>query len=115
MDKVNKLKYRAFDPILNELGSSVLSFVGPVDLPVGIKDRNGKEYFFNDIVDCYKDGTYIGRGVLVWEETYLAIASGYIGNYHAIDQASKAELEESEIIGNIHENPELIGWQNRQK
>jgi uncharacterized phage protein (TIGR01671 family) len=70
----------------------------------GLKDKNGKEYFFNDIVE-FKDGS---KGVLVWFDDRLGIASGKINNYHAIDEVSKQELLESEVIGNIHQNPELI-------
>lgn len=70
----------------------------------GLKDKNGKEYYFNDIVE-FKDGS---KGVLVWFDDKLGIASGQINNYHAIDEVSKQELLESKIIGNIHENPELI-------
>jgi uncharacterized phage protein (TIGR01671 family) len=70
----------------------------------GLKDKNGKEYFFNDIVE-FKDGS---KGVLVWFDDRLGIASGQINNYHAIDEVSKQVLLESKIIGNIHENPELI-------
>lgn len=70
---------------------------------VGIKDKNGADYYFTDIVKIEH-----GIGVLVWMDDKLGIASGEIGNYHAIDEVSKKQLEESEIIGNIFTTPNLI-------
>jgi len=66
---------------------------------VGIFDVNGKEYFFDDIVEI--DGSY---GVLVWMDDRLGIGSGEPNSYHAIDSITKKELENSTIVGNIHEN-----------
>ena len=66
---------------------------------VGIFDVNGKEYFFDDIVEI--DGSY---GVLVWMDDRLGIGSGEPNSYHAIDSITQKELENSTIVGNIHEN-----------
>ena len=70
---------------------------------LGIYDKNGKEYYFDDIVEM--NGSF---GVLVWMEDRLGIGSGTPNNYHAIDSITKRELENSTIIGNIHENKELL-------
>lgn len=70
----------------------------------GLKDRNGKEIFEGDIV-------------LVWENyKYIVKYSQDRGGYYpfATDDGcgccaeEVASAESSEIIGNIHENPELL-------
>ena len=85
----------------------------------GLEDKNGKEIYEGDIVkfeDCSIDGTreFYNIGVieregkrdelviihLLFEKTY------FTENYmDFIDQT----FEVSEIIGNIYENPELLG------
>lgn len=68
----------------------------------GLTDKNGNKYFFDDIVK-FKDGSI---GVLIWFDDKLGIGSGEFNNYHAIDQTSKRELAECEIIGNIYDQIE---------
>ena len=87
----------------------------------GLKDKNNKEIYEGDIVkfeDCSIDGTreFYNIGVieregkrdelvisqLLFEKTY------FTENYmDFIDQT----FEVSEIVGNIYENPELLGGQ----
>jgi hypothetical protein len=113
---MRELKFRAwngeamiFPYYINRTGTaywkenSILCATNDVMQYVGIKDCKGKDYYFDDIVK-----TKQGIGVLVWFDDRLGLASGEIGNYHATDQTDKLELQSSEIIGNIHEHPELI-------
>nr|DAP57421.1 MAG TPA: YopX protein [Caudoviricetes sp.] len=72
----------------------------------GLFDRNGKEVFVGDIVKCTRGchhevylekeygGTFIGGMPAIYLKGLL---SGY------------AWTEDEEIIGNIYENPELLG------
>jgi hypothetical protein len=71
----------------------------------GTHDRFGSELFFNDIVQEPNEG---GIGVLVWFGDCLGIASGEVGNNHAIDQVSSGELRLYTRVGNIYENPEMV-------
>lgn len=57
----------------------------------GLKDKNGNKIFEGDIVDLAGYGSYEVEFPFI--ELYEAYSEGDIG----------------EIIGNIHENPELVG------
>lgn len=73
----------------------------------GLKDKNGKEIFEGDILD------YKGRKALVrWHGSYASFI------YRFVDEPHKRNTEwkplylaymKCEIIGNIYENPELLG------
>ena len=72
----------------------------------GLKDKNGKEIFEEDVVD------YKGRKAIIkWHGSYASFI------YRFVDELNKRSAEwyplylaylKCEVIGNIYENPELL-------
>ena len=67
-----------------------------VEQYTGLKDKNGKEIYEGDIVK-------------LWDrEPELVVWDNLIGAYDPLSWET-FDTDECEIIGNIHENPELLG------
>lgn len=67
-----------------------------------LKDKNGKEIYVGDIVEC---GPYSGKPIISEEGRY------WLGE--ELEDLFYADLHYYiEVIGNIHENPELLGDTN---
>ena len=70
----------------------------------GLKDRNGKEIYEGDIVEAIRYDGLAVTGVVGFRDCSFVISTGYQTIYTWMDY-------QIEIIGNIHENPELLGVQ----
>ena len=95
-----------------EQGCVIPQFVIPetVGQYTGLTDKNGKKIFEGDIVKHYNnsdDGFDIG--VLYWDETFSQWKRTSIGNFHNSSFTYVMSRScEYEVIGNIHDNPELL-------
>ena len=100
------------------IGDGITYMVSAEDLVLmqstGLKDKNGKEIFEGDIVRTTR---FLGRadeigGFYEYEKDYVGVVKVLEGSW-VIDTGIVAvrlwsEIDESEVLGNIYENPELL-------
>lgn len=78
----------------------------------GLEDKNGREIYEGDIVkfsDC-DDDAYVTP--VVWDKNYACFGVSFSGKYPiSFDYLEEfyTELKDIEVVGNIYENPELLG------
>ena len=80
------------------------------ELSTGLKDKNGKEIHIGDIVSEHQ-GDIIGKIVQNPRGEYRIAWIGIFGGESVLYD----HLSLCEVIGNVHENPELIGKENKCK
>lgn len=79
----------------------------------GLTDKNGNKIWENDIVKCYADTDDLGNYLyffykVIWHELYHC---WWLSDIHTLEDEYLHQYNPSdiEVIGNIFDNPELLG------
>ena len=75
----------------------------------GLKDKNGKEIFENDILKCTSFDGSIWYETVSWDSTLAGFTTQQNGyDATAISYITDSKAVTVEIIGDIYRNPELV-------
>lgn len=79
-----------------------------VEFKTGIKDKNGEEIYEGDIVFFFTEHFDKATGGFDGEDEHNATVEWFDNGFAFMDKVPYDPNIECEVIGNIHENPELL-------
>ncbi len=74
----------------------------------GLTDRNGKKIFEGDIFQAY-DGECLQKYAVIWNGDSLEWTADCVGDLVGMLSLAEFGAEEIDVIGNIFDDPELLG------
>lgn len=74
----------------------------------GLTDKNGKKIFEGDIVEYEFDEIGKQKAIIYWNFAY----AGFLLN--PLDNFQFTRTEDGRVVGNIYDNPELLGGGNEK-
>lgn len=106
----NDDSYGIFRVVANKFGTTVEQYIG-------LTDKTGKEIYEGDIVEQFVCGIHqfkgkkCGRSTIWqvrWDKKECCFELHYLSG-SLFGDSMMSDGDEYEVIGNIHENPELLG------
>lgn len=96
----------------SEIGADVIGYlVDPETIcePTGLTDKNGRKIFEGDIVEVCTFGFNSERFVteVIFDKCAFRLKNGR--NMFYFGQSDFTKMDDAKVIGNIFDNPELIG------
>lgn len=84
-----------------------IEYDDPIMLYTGLKDKNGIEIYEGDILKFKRDDL---NGWKIFPIVWLGfrLTFGPITNVWTLGDAFPADIRQTEVVGNIYENPELL-------
>lgn len=104
-DEYDKTSWmESWDSLMNYSMSDIFQLDNPNDILeqfTGLKDKNGDDIYENDLVLLDPDDPPYQ---VIFDEGKFELSNDYLGLVYDLSE----EHMDCEIIGNIHENPELV-------
>ena len=110
--RTNPCEYHIVTADLDDYNNIVFSFEYFVDYKTvgqytGLSDKNGKGIFEGDILKYQRGFDRYDSMIVVWNENTASLVMAYSSDMYYYETLMNTHMY-CEVIGNIHDNPELM-------